>query len=954
MTSYRKKLIEVGLPLDDINVASAKEKSNPFLDGHPRSLHQWWARRPLPAARAVLFAQLVDDPGELGLPEDEVIAERERLFDIIRDLVKWENTTNQEVLERARAEIRKTQEREYKDEAKRALEFWDPFSGGGAIPLEAQRLGLHAHATDLNPVAVMINKGMVEIPPKFSGSEPINPEAQENRLISKEFELTDGLFEDIRYYGRWVEEQAKRKIGHLYPNVKITAALADGRPDVRRYYGQELPAIAWLWARTVKSSNPAFSHVDVPLISSFMLSTKKGKEAYVEPVIEGDSYDFIVRLGVPQDPTKTKAGTKIGRGASFQCILSGTPLGSDYIKNEGKEGRLGIRLIAVVVQGKRERLYLSPSEEISSAAFKAKPRWRPEGEMVPDPRAFTPFLYGLGPWKNLFTDRQLTAMTTFADLILDARQTVLEDAIKAGMEDDGVGLAAGGEKASAYADALALYLSFALSKASDYWTSLTIWNPTNSNVCHLFARQALPMTWDFPEANPIEGGLSIASLCESVSKGLGSLPANLPAAASLMDAASGLDSPPQSLIISTDPPYYDNVPYADLSDFFYVWLREVLKPIFRQELATMEVPKSAELVTTSYRHDSREEADEFFIDGMTRVMKRFTELGQPKYPITIYYAFKQSEKTKKGDVSSTGWETFLQAVLSAGLRIVGTWPIRTERASRMRGVGSNALATSIVLVCRVGKPEYPKSTRREFIAALKTEIDAALAEFQRTSLAPVDLAQAVIGPGMSVFSQFDQVVEADGNPMSVRSALQLINQTLDECMGEEENAFDDDTRFAVTWFETHQYAVGEFGQADDLARARNVSVAGVSQAGLLHASAGKVRLLTRDELASGWDPREDARPTIWEATQHLIKCLEEDGEVAAATLLSKFGTMADQARNLAYRLYTTCERRKWAEEARAYNGLVIAWPEIERLADGISVNTASGAVEPDFQGKLFG
>jgi putative DNA methylase len=933
MTTYRKKLIEVALPLDEINAACKREKS--IRHGHPSTLHLWWARRPLAAARSVIFAQMVDDPSSIpGLSEEEILVERERLFEIIRKLVLWENTTNEEVLEEARAEIRKSWARtcaETGEDPNKLPAFHDPFAGGGALPLEAQRLGLESYASDLNPVAVLINKAMIEIPPKFAGKAPVNPKTNsELKLLAKPWRGAEGLAEDVRYYGEWMRDEAQKKIGHLYPKIEVTRAMVAKRPDLAQYQGQKLTVIAWLWARTVKSPNPAFSHVDVPLASTFMLSTKKGKEHYVQPVIEGDSYRFEVKAGVPDDLEAAKAGTKVGRGI-FGCLLSGARMTGDHIKADGCAGRMGARLMAIVAEGKRSRVYLSPTEAMESVARSAEPNWRPEGDVPPRLTGGTCVPYGMTTWGDLFTPRQLVALTTFSDLVGEARERAEFDAIQAGLPDDGIPLRDGGKGAKAYAEAVGVYLTMGQSRLTDIQNSLCRWELSKTQVRNLFGRQAIPMMWDFGENNVFNNAAGdFKTSLSNLIKVVMTLPGGEDSYGLFGDAQT--QSISATKVISTDPPYYDNIGYADLSDFFYVWLRRGLRTTFPNLFATVAVPKAEELVATPYRHGGKQAAETFFLDGMTQAMNRLALQANPHFPVTIYYAFKQSE-IKAGNSSSTGWETFLAAVIEAGFGLTGTWPMRTELANRMIGSGTNALASSIVLVCRKRPEDAPIATRRDFLRDLRSALPVALANLQRSNLAPVDLAQSSIGPGMAVFSKYRKVIEADGSAMTVRSALQLINQVLDESLGAEEGQLDGDTRFAVTWFESYQYKQGPFGEADNLARARAVSVAGVEEAGVLKSAAGQVRLFTRPELPADWDPAEDKRLTVWEATQYLIKRLEEEGEQAAAALLKDLGaTVAEQARNLAYRLYTICERKKWAEEARAYNGLVLAWPELEKLA----------------------
>ncbi len=939
--THRKKLIEVALPLDAINAAAAREKS--IRHGHPSTLHLWWARRPLAAARAVIFAQMVDDPAsrpELFPTEQDQDRERQRLFDLIEEMVKWENTTNEEVLQAARDEIRASWRRTCADHAghPRAAElfdperlpaFHDPFAGGGALPLEAQRLGLEAHASDLNPVAVLINKAMIEIPPKFAGRPPVNPEARsEGELVSGEWTGARGLAEDVRHYGRWMRDEAERRIGHLYPKVAVTDEMVRERPDLRRYAGRELTVIAWLWARTVRSPNPAFAAVEVPLASTFMLSTKKGKEAYVEPVVDTDGYRFTVKVGAP--PDGAKAGTKLARGANFRCLMSGAPIAPAYIKAEGMAGRMGARLMAIVAEGDRGRVYLAPTEQHESAPRDACPSWKPETAMPENARWFSPPLYGLTTFGDLFTPRQLVALTTFSDLVTEACDRIRQDATAAGLPD-GQALHTGGTGAAAYAEALGVYLTFAVSKSADRNSSLCVWEQRMDRLRGTFSRQALPMTWDYAETNPLSGASgNIYGTAHSLSEVLDRFVVGIASASVQADATQ--QGPAFPAVVSTDPPYHDNIGYADLSDFFYVWLRRSMRSVFPELFSTISVPKAEELIATPFRHDTKAQAEAFFMNGMTQAMKRLAEQAHPGFPTTIYYAFKQSESHDDRGIVSTGWETFLEAVIDAGFAITGTWPMRTELGNRMIGRGSNALASSIVLVCRTRPDDAPLGTRRELMDALKAELPPALTHLQRGNIVPVDLAQAAIGPGMAVYTRYARVLDATGNRVSVGEALALINQTLDEILAEQDGDIDADSRWALAWFEQHGFEAGDYGVAETLSKAKNTSVAGLVQAGILRAAAGRVRLLRPQELSIDWNPAGDDRLTTWEAVHHLIRVLEFGGEQAAAELVRRLGGWGDVARDLCYRLYTVCERKKRAAEALSYNGLVRSWPEISRLA----------------------
>ena len=957
-----KKLIEVALPLDDINAASAREKS--IRHGHPSTLHLWWARRPLAAARAVIFAQMVNDPGGergyyAGKTRAQADAEREELFQILRDLVQWENTNNEDVLARARAAIAKSwRETCELNKGKPGFDpeqlpaFHDPFAGGGALPLEAQRLGLQSHASDLNPVAVTINKAMIEIPPRFAGRAPVGPAIEAERGTKKatknafeDWSGARGLAEDVRRYGAWMREQAQQRVGHLYPQVEITPDLiaasacpeiAGGQKGLKNaglagmQPGQRLTVIAWLWARTVKSPNPAYSHVDVPLASTFVLSKMKGNEAYVLPVVEGDSYRFEVRTGTP--PDEAKNGTKLAR-ANFACLLSGTPISGDYIKAEGKAGRMGARLMAIVAEGARNRVYLAPTAEHEAIAQQAQPTWKPAGDIPTRMTGGNCTPYGMTTWGEIFTPRQLIALTTFSDLVPEAITRIRADALAAGMADDGQGLDAGGNGATAYAEAVGVYLGFIASSLTDRMSSICSWDAGGATwgtkMRNTFARQALPMTWDFAEANPFSGQSgSWDNSLDYSAKGVSVTQKGAKGFAAQADAQTQTISAHK--VISTDPPYYDNIGYADLSDFFYVWLRRSLRPIFSNLYATLAVPKAEELVATPYRHGSKQAAETFFLDGMTAAMHNLARQAHPAFPVTIYYAFKQSDTQEEGGTHSTGWETFLEAVLRAGFTLTGTWPMRTELGNRMIGSGTNALASSIVLVCRQRDASAETISRRDFQRQLREHLPEALETMiggtsGQSPIAPVDLAQAAIGPGMAIYSQYAGVLNQDGTRMSVHDALILINREITDYLTPDAGSFDADTLFANSWFEQYGWAEGPFGEADVLARGKGTSVAGVAEAGVVQSGAGKVRLLRWADYPTVWDPKADTRNPVWEATHHLIRALNTQGEAAAGTLLAAMPDKAEPIRQLAYHLYTLCERKKWAEDARAYNELITAW-----------------------------
>jgi putative DNA methylase len=902
---YRKKLIEVALPLEAINAESSREKS--IRHGHPSTLHLWWARRPLAAARAVIFSSLIDDPDQEGVPqalleridtlpieekynlgENAAIGEirRNKLFGFIEKLIKWENSNDHGIITMAQHLIHAATNGN-------PPPLLDPFAGGGAIPLEAQRLGLEAHASDLNPVAVMINKAMIEIPPKFTGQPPVNPEARGRTDYTSEWKGARGLAEDVRYYGEWMKQKAFERIGHLYPKVKDE-------------HGQEHTVIAWIWARTVKCPNPVCG-CEMPLANSFVLSKKKGKEAYIQPIIKGKEirYEVIYGKNAPEPP-------KTGRG-QFKCICCMETVKGEHIKAEGKAKRMNSLLIAIVAEGKSGRLYISPNHEHKNIANCHAPEWRPTGKIPRHLTGGTCVPYGLEEWGDLFTNRQLIALTTFSDLIAETQEQILTD---------------GGSKE--YAQAVGVYLAFVVSKLADRGSSVCSWDITRDGLRNTFGRQAIPMVWDFAEGNPFcSSSGCFDNMLEWVYKCIFLFPTTNSANVRQFNVQD--DNGLRNVIVSTDPPYYDNIGYADLSDFFYVWLRQTLKAIYPDLFRTMLVPKAEELVATSYRFEGgKAEACKFFEDGMLQAFKQINVYVCNDIPTTVYYAYKQSEDDSNDITSSTGWETMLAAIIQAGFSITGTWPMRTELSNRIISMNSNALASSIVLVCRKRSTDAPICTRRDFINALKRELKPALKQLQATNIAPVDLAQSSIGPGMGVYSCFSKVLEADGTLMSIRSALQIINQELDLYFTEQDSELDRDSRFCVDLFFQYAFNKIEFGVADVLARAKNTSVEKLAGRGILYSKKGNVRLLSREEIPAKVERDEQI---IWLLTQQLTYAMEKDGIFGTAKIVAgMFGSNADFAKSLAYRLFTIADRKGWAQEAYAYNSLVIAWPEVQSKA----------------------
>lgn len=934
-TSIRKKLIEVSIPLEDINAESAREKS--IRHGHPSTLHLWWARRPLTAARAVLFAQLVDDPSsDPSLTEEQQKVERERLHGIIRRLVKWENINNETLLREAHGEI-------LKSTRGNPPAILDPFAGGGTIPLEAQRLRLEAHASDLNPVAVLINKALIEIPPKFAGRPPVFPSAADTTLGT--WPRATGLAEDVRRYGAWMRDQAKERIGHLYPDATII--------DEKTKKKTTATTIAWIWARTVTCPNPACG-IEMPLVRSWWLGKKKGKEAYVVPTVvdnadapSGRRVEFLIDRDKAKGPSSVADGT-VGRQGAV-CVACESAVELKYIRAEGRAHRMTKRLMAVVAEGSRRRVYLAPSPEHISAAEIESPKSVPAGNLADNPRDFKTPNYGMTKFSDLFTNRQLVALTTFSDLVGEAREKVLKDAVAAGLAP-GARLADGGDGAEAYADAVAIYLGIGVSKATDYHNALCTWrsDPKNEGVGHLFARQAIPMVWDYCEGNPLSSSSgNIRDQYTWIAKVIDIAPAKVIAEVAQADAATRRYD---SLVVSTDPPYYDNIGYSDLSDFFYVWLRRSLRDIEPSLFASMLVPKAEELVANPYRHSGSEGAERFFEEGFEQVFARARTAASDDYPITVFYAFKQSELEQEG-ITSTGWATILEGMIHEGWAITATWPMRTEMGNRMIASGTNALASSIVLVLRPRHETAGQATRRGFLAALRRELPQALDQLRQGAIAPVDLTQATIGPGMAVFSSYSRVVENDGSDMNVRAALRLINQALGEVLAEGEGDLDADTRFCLKWYEQYGWGKGPFGDADILARSYDTSVRGIADSGVLTQGEGIVQLIAPANLPKSWDPAKDHRISAWEVMCHLGRILsaEDGGLEPAAKLMAASATRSEidveAVQRLAYRLYEMTKTTR-TEDARLFNLVGGSWTDlIEAAARVREANGVQGQID---------
>ena len=924
--TQRRKLIEVDLPLGAINAESAREKS--LRHGHPSTLHLYWARRPLAACRAVIFASLVDDPEDI--PEEfptkeKQQAERQRLHDLIERLVIWDHVqpdSEGDVVGEARREIARSLARGCGEAAptdsdavltylrEHAPPLHDPFAGGGSIPLEAQRLGLRAIASDLNPLAALINKAMIELPPMFRNQPPVNPEADRLRMsVGKGRKARQvawrgaaGLADDIRYYGRWMRDEAYKRIGHLYPKAKPADGASTGLGKT-----SEAAVIAWLWARTVPCPNPA-CEMRMPLLRTFQLSKKKGNEHWTRPVVdrEAKSIAFVVQNhdeGVP------KGGTVSRKGAVCLACQSAAPL--TYVREQARAGEMGEQMTAIVAEGDRKRLFLSPGAEHVRAAQSAQPRWRPSGSLPDKALGFRVQAYGFTEWYQLFTQRQLTGLTTFSTLVSEVRSRLHRT----------------GEN-EAYADAICTYLALAVGRAAASGNNFSRWQNSGDKVSGVFSRQAISMIWDFCE------GIFFSTSTQNwmaqvdwVAEVIERLPDEGDSGKVYQaDAASDIHTKTSPIII-TDPPYYDNIGYADLSDFFYVWLRPLLRNIHPDLFAGILTPKTEEMVAIPSRFkDARQRFEKLLSQALGRIRER----SSGEFPVSIFYAYKQQEEMR-GDRASTGWETMLNAATSAGFQIVGTWPMRTELANRPRSLGSNALASSVVLVCRPRPADASVASRRQFLDELTHELPPALDQLTRAGhISPTDLPQAAIGPGMQVYSQYSRVETISGEPVTVREALAAINQVIDAYEAQQEGELDAKTRFCLRWFREHGYADGKFGDAEVMSQAGNVVVETLASDKLLTAERGVVRLLSLDEYHQdrNW-PR--GAMTAWEGCPRMAWHMNhEDGRLVegAAEVARVMGGDAESAERLARLLYSHFDRAGDSVNAVIFNNLVTAWPAI--------------------------
>ena len=926
--THRRKLIEVDLPLDHINAQSAREKS--IRHGHPSTLHLWWARRPLASCRAVIFASMVDDPESCPdefETEEDIRQERARLHKLITDLVVWENTDERQpaardILNAARYEIARSIARNpdkpdapppddhaavLRYLAANALPIYDPFAGGGSIPLEAQRLGMKAVATDLNPVAVLINKALIELPPKFAANPPVNPKADPlgmttgkgKRAKKIAWSGAAGIADDIRYYGNWMRQQAYARIGNLYPKAKL--------PD-----GGEATVIAWLWARTIPCPNPACG-ADMPLMTTFQASKKPNNRHWIKPVIHRDTQPPTISFQVQNHDGDMPDidRTLIWGGKGAVCLACRSPVSQAYIRDQSTDGNMGATMTCIIAEGGRNRIFLSPTDEHIQAAQAAKPEWRPSGELPDRALGFRVQRYGFTHWHQLFRERQLTALTTYSDLLPQVRKQILQS----GCEEE-------------YSAAVCTYLALSVSRLANSCSSLNLWQNLGDKVAQVFTRQALSMIWDFAEVNPFSNSTqNWMAQIEWIAQAIERLPSHTNVAHAIQADASSdilIDKGP---VIVTDPPYYDNIGYADLSDFFYVWQRPLLRDLYPELFAGILVPKSEEMIATPHRFENPRERFETLMGKTLRLIR---ERCSPEFPSSIFYAYKQQEETRQGK-TSTGWDTMLTALVDAGFQIIGTWPMRTELSNRSNSLGANALASSVVLVCRPRPEDAPSATRRQFLTALEREMPGRLTRLTREAhIAPVDLRQAAIGPGMEIYSRYSKVESISGEPVSVREALTAIQNAIDAYDRQIVGDLDDPSKFCYLWLTQHEYAAGDYGEAEVLSQSTNIGINKLADDSLLIADRGKVRLLDWAEFGP---ERAGAKAGIcaWDACMRIAWHMShEDGRTVqgAADALSRMSADVDSAERLARALYNHYDKTADSRRAAMFNDIVTNWQDI--------------------------
>ena len=925
MSTYKKKLIEVALPLEDINRESVKQKTGRPKTGYPTTLHKYWAQRSVATARAAIWSSLVDDPSshpEKFPTADLQKKERLRRFDILRKLILWESTADASLW----AEARKIAE---EDCGGSLPPFIDPFAGSGAIPLEALRLGMSAHASDLNPLAVTIQHMLVEWPQKFANKPAVHRRNKGGLSASTAF---GNLAADVLAYGEDINEKLRGRIGEFYPPVTDS-------------FGKEIEPGVFMWARTVPCPNPACG-VLTPLVKDWKLSTRSG--AHIRPVIDraAKTINFAVQHdGVVPEPSFN--GRKGGA-----CLMCEAPIDFVWIRKQGVAGLINHRLMAIAAGDDYSWAFYQPTSEHESVALTVPDStWVPRGDIPNNTRDFRTQLYGMATWASLFTPRQMLALTTLQDIIRETEADIDSDAVAAGYVSGGEPLSRGGTGAHAYAQLVRAYIHLTASNLTEWNCSVTRWSPNGPQLSSLFARQAVIMNWNYAEGSLFgKGGANFLQKLRRTVEVIDRTPTTTTGTARQADATRMVWDHDKAPLVVTDPPYYDNISYSELADFFYVWLRESMRDIDPETFATISSPKSEELIMAKNRHGGDEEkAKQFFEDGLTQALHHLRSISDPDLPLSIYYAYNDTDESEDGEgnkeIGSSGWETILQSIVDAGLQIVMTYPLRSEAVGRAISTNASALAACILLVCRPRSDKAPVGTRGDFTLGLQGELSQAIERLKDGDLGALDLSQAAIGPGMAVFTRYSKVLESDGRKMTMRTALDLINKSVSEVAGKGDAMFDQQTRWCVRWFEEKGLSEGLYGDAQMLANANGLNIPELERFGVISSKGGKVQLLVGDRLPTDWDPRLDSRISSWEVLHHLIACLLPKGNplsranggsekeaLALASALSPL--LVEQAKELSYRMFDICRVRGWNQEALAYNAIGQSWADLRSVADG--------------------
>jgi putative DNA methylase len=879
-TPRKRKLIEVALPLDEINAACKADKDR--KTGTIRNLHKWFAPMPLPAWRALLFATLIDAPGNE--------ADRAQLLDIIKRLVKHgaDLPDNADL-----AEATQVLSEAWNGETPVVM---DPFCGGGSTLVEAQRLGIQSLGSDLNPVPALVSRTLTELLPAQHGLPPTHPPESHTQALfghSSVAQDYEGLAEDFRYYATGVLDKVRETTKENYP-------LRQGENPV-----------AWIWARTARCVNPACG-IRTVLVTTWWLSKKPGDLAWIEhTVADGQVHLRVVgnqASGSPPEPPKAP------RGTTFQCLACGSLVSDSQLIEQGRRGEIGYRLLAVAATVDGRRVYRDPLPGEESTALAVRiPDDLPNVAQSDDTRSFSGPRYGFPNFTDLFMPRQLATLSAFADETARLYATLLM-----------------GGTNEARATAIVTLLGLAVGQLALVGSTETRWRlrvAAHAKAEGAFSRNDLRLNWDFAET--YFASASVGDWLETVNSMIRAFEYAAHGVGKVLKADARVARADRPALVATDPPYFDAIDYADLSDFFYIWHRRALRGIHPDLYSTVATPKSGELIASARRHhNDKDAAREYFVEGFTQTFGNLSRSLHPDLPLVVVYASKEQ---RAGD-EETRWSAILTAILAAGLEVTSTWPIHGTGSSRMIGIGANAVASYIVMTCRPRPSGAGATSLNEFARTLRRELGPAVRDLQSSSILPIDLAQAAMGPGMQIFSRYREILDQNGRRVPVEQALRLINQALSEILDEQEGELDPESRFAVRWWEQHHWEPGPFGDADKAARPLGIAVEDVVAAQIAAADVGTVRLAGRGSLNRDWQPAADSRPTAWEAVHHLAdRLIDGGGELDAARLMADLGDFRDSAMALVYRLHDIAARRGWTDDQERYNALIHSWADLVKL-----------------------